>query len=262
MRWSRVGFLALVLAGTAAASGRAGDLAPSGTLRATFLAANPVQGVIDAATGAVSGPAADLGQELARRQGVRFTIDGLAGVQAVIESVKTGAADIGFLAYDPARAVDVDFSQPYSLAYNTYLVQADSAVRAVADVDRPGMRIGVGKGDAADLYLGRTLAHATLRPNAGGTLTVAMTMFASGEIDAYAANRQRLVELVATRPDMRVLPDNFLAVEQAIVVRKGDVARLAIVDRFIEDARASGLIRAALDRARLTGVDVAPARGQ
>jgi polar amino acid transport system substrate-binding protein len=262
VRWSRVGVLALVLVCTTASSGWADDLAPTGTLRATFLAANPVQGVIDTATGAVSGPAVDLGRALARRQGVGFAIDGLAGVQAVIESVTSGVADIGFLAYDPARAVDVDFSQPYSLAYNTYLVPAASALRAAADVDRPGIRIGVGKGDAADLYLGRTLKHAELRPNAGGTLAAAMQMFASGEIDAYAANRQRLVELVATRPDMRVLPDNFLAVEQAIVVRKGDAARLAIVDRFIEDARASGLIRAALDRAKLVGVDVAPARGQ
>jgi len=48
----------------------AADLAPTGTLRATFLAGNPVQATVDASTGAISGPAADIVKELARRAGV------------------------------------------------------------------------------------------------------------------------------------------------------------------------------------------------
>ena len=35
------------------------ELAPTGTLRAAFLASNPVQGRVDPKTGAVSGPAVD-----------------------------------------------------------------------------------------------------------------------------------------------------------------------------------------------------------
>ena len=43
-------------------------------------------------------------------------------VAGVINSVKNGQADIGFVAYDPVRAADVDFSQTYALAQNTYIV--------------------------------------------------------------------------------------------------------------------------------------------
>ena len=43
---------------------------PTGTLRAAFLATNPVQARIDPRTGAVTGPVADLARELARRLGV------------------------------------------------------------------------------------------------------------------------------------------------------------------------------------------------
>src|SRR5262245_1847572 len=85
------------LAGAAAAN----DLAPTGTLRATFIATNPVQAVTDPATGEVRGPAAELTRELARRLGVPFRIGGAQGVPGVIDSVKKGEADIGFVAFDP-----------------------------------------------------------------------------------------------------------------------------------------------------------------
>ena len=45
-------------------------LAPTGTLRASFIITNPVQGRVDAQTGATTGPAPDLVRELARRLGV------------------------------------------------------------------------------------------------------------------------------------------------------------------------------------------------
>jgi polar amino acid transport system substrate-binding protein len=54
------------------------------------------------------------------------------------------------------------------------------------------------------------------------------------------------------------VPDNFYGVEQAVIVPKGNAAALAIVNKFIDEARASGLIAEAIARAGLVGVDVAP----
>ncbi len=84
-------------------------------------------------------------------------------------------------------------------------------------------------------------------------------MLAAGEIDAYAANRQRLIEMAANAPNIRVLPDNYFAVKQAIIVPKGNAAALDVINRFLDDARTSGFIQAAIDRAGLKGaLDVAP----
>jgi len=85
-------------------------------------------------------------------------------------------------------------------------------------------------------------------------------MLSAKEVDAYAANKQRLSEAAAHAPNVRILGDNFLGVEQAIVVAKGDTESLNVVNRFIDDVRASGFIRAAIERAKLVGVDVAPLR--
>src|SRR5262245_19693943 len=115
---SRIASIMLLLA-VSGVPVAANDLVPTGTLRATFIASNPVQAVTDPATREVRGPAAELTRELARRLGVPFRIVGVQGVAGVIESVKKGEADIGFVAYGPVRAAEVDFSQTYSLAQNT-----------------------------------------------------------------------------------------------------------------------------------------------
>jgi polar amino acid transport system substrate-binding protein len=180
----------------------------------------------------------------------------------VIDSVKNGEADIGFVAFDPTRATQVDFSQAYSLAQNSYLVPENSPIRSVADADRAGMRIGVGARDAGDHFLTRTLKHAELRRNEGGNIEVALRQLTAGEIDAYAGNRMRLHGIAQRTPGLRLVPDNFYGVEQSVIVPRGDAARLAIVEKFLEEARASGLIAASIARAGLVGVDVAPPKAR
>jgi polar amino acid transport system substrate-binding protein len=242
-----------------AAGCKAQVLAPTGTLRAVFLRTNPVQGRVDAKTGAVSGPAVDLTRELGRQLGVPVSIMGVAGARDMIDSIKNHTADIGFLAFDPTRATDVDFSQVYSLSWASYIVPANSPLHAVADVDRKGIRIGAATGDSPELYLSRNLRNAELKRYANPPGDDILRMLATGEIDVWAANRQRLIEMAASAPSMRVLPDNYFAVRQAIIVPKGDRAALDAINRFLNEARASGLIEKAIDRAGLKGsVDVAP----
>jgi polar amino acid transport system substrate-binding protein len=262
---SREGFVRTLIAviltvatTTAAAADPATELAPTGTLRATYIATNPVQASVDPATHEVRGPAAAITAALAQRAGVPFTITGAKGVEGVLESVRNGSADIGFLAFDAVRAAQVGFSQNYALAQNTYIVAERSSIRSVADADRPGVRIGVGARDAGDYFLTRTLKAATLVRNDGGIGDAVVKALLAGELDAYAGNRMRLDAAAKRTPGLRLVPDNFYGVEQAVIVPRGSAARLAIVNQLIDEARASGMIAEAIARAALVGVDVAP----
>jgi len=253
-----LGLLAL-LAALPAAANEAKDLSPTGTLRAVYISTNPVQAFVDPATKEVRGPGADLARELGKRAGVPVTVTGARGVDGVIDAVKNGTADIGFVAFDLVRAEHVDFSQNYSLAQNTYLVPETSPIKSIADVDRAGIRIGVGARDAGDYFLTRTLKAATLVRNDGGVGDAVVKALLAGELDAYAGNRMRLHEAAKKTPGLRLVPDNFYGVEQAVIVPKGETARLAIINRFIDEARASGFIADSIARSGLVGVDVAPA---
>jgi polar amino acid transport system substrate-binding protein len=254
--------LAVVLAAGVSGAALAAELVPQGTLRATFISTNPVQAKADPATGEVKGPAADLARELGKRLGVPVNIKGANGVNGVLASVKNGEADIGFLAYDPVRAKEVDYSQTYALAQNTYLVLDGSPLRSIGEIDRTGMRIGVTEGDTADLVLTRTLKNAELWRNKGGDMEIAFRALQAKEIAAYATNRQRLHELSQRHAGLRLLAENFYGVEQSIIVKKGNTKLLETIETFLDEARSSGLVASAIARSGIVGLDVAPPRAQ
>jgi len=72
--------LLTALAAPAATAELAADLAPTGTLRAAYIATNPVQAFVDPASKEVRGPAAAITAALAKRAGVPFTVTGAKGV--------------------------------------------------------------------------------------------------------------------------------------------------------------------------------------
>jgi len=234
-------------------------LAPTGTLRAAFLGSNPVQIRIDPQTGSITGPAADIARELGRRMELPVAIQPLSGVPAVIDAVRNGSADIGFIAYAAARAQRVAFTQAYIYGHNSYIVRADSPIETFADADRDGIRIGAIAGNAVDLFLNRTLESAELMHLARGTPDAeAARMLLAGEIDAYATNKQRLAAVIASEPRVRVLDGSVLPVEQSIVVAQENEAGVSQLDRFIDELRSSGFLQKLVDRYMLAGVEVAP----
>lgn len=250
-------FVAVVLPATGMP---AADLAPTGVLRASFIASNPVQGRVDARTGEVAGPVADLTRELARRLGVPYFITPLPDAGAVLASVKEHSVDIGFLAYEAARATQVDYTAPYTLSSSAYAVRADSPLRTMADVDRAGMTIGAARGASQQIYVSAVVKNARVEVmDQVPPHDVLAAMLVSGELDAFAANRTRMQELARTSPKVRVLAENFLEIGQAMVVDKGGASKVDELNRFLADIRMSGFIRASIDRAGLPGVEVAPA---
>jgi polar amino acid transport system substrate-binding protein len=239
----------------------AADFAPTGTLRAAFLGTNPVQGRVDPQTGAITGPVADLMRELAGRLGVPYKIFPEPDPRAVIDRLKAHTADIGFLAYEAGRAGEVDFSRSYVLMPSTYIVRADSPIRKASDADRAGMRVGAVQGLSQEIYLSANLKSAKVKPfSTNPSAEELEKMLMNGELDAFGANRQRMVDAASVSSKLRVLPDNFFVAEQAIVVGKGDPSRLELINRFLDEMVDSGFVKASLDRAKLAGVEVAPRR--
>jgi polar amino acid transport system substrate-binding protein len=236
------------------------SLAPTGTLRAAFLETNPVHARIDSRTGAITGPVVDLTEELARRLGVPFRMIPAADVAAVIRNVNEGSADVGFLAYDEGRARQVDFAGGFAVMFSTYIVKASAPLKTVDDADRAGIRVGAVRGQTQQLYVSSALKQAQVRifdttPDAPEM----ERMLTSGELDAFALNRQRAEELsAASKGTLRPLTGSYINVEQSFVVRKGQQENADFLKRLVEELKASGFIKASIDRARIVGAGVAP----
>jgi len=233
-------------------------VAPTGTLRAAYLSSNPAQAVKDPQTGMSRGTAVDLTRELGRRLGVEVTLTGVQSPQNVIDAVRNGQADIGFVAYNPERAGPVQFSQAYMLVQQTFLVRGDSPIRSVADIDRPKQRIGAAKGDSVALYLARNLKQAVVVEITESSPDAATQTLLAGKLDAFGANRQRLTDAMRGTSGLRLLPDDLYGVEQTIIVPNGNPEVLKGVNQFIDDIRRSGFLRTAIERSGVVGLGVAP----
>jgi polar amino acid transport system substrate-binding protein len=240
--------------------GEAAALAPTGALRAVINLGNAVLAGTDPATGAPRGVTVDLARELAARLGVPVVLEAVGTAQDAVAAVAAQRVDVGFFAIDPKRGADIAFTAPYLLIEGCYLVREHSPLTRLEEVDRPGIRVVVGQGSAYDLFLSRTLAHATIER--APTSQAVVEQFLATGAEVAAGVRQQL-EADAQRVDgLRLLPGRFMVIEQAMGLPKArGAAAAAALARFVEDAKASGWLAAALARHGVGGATIAPAAG-
>lgn len=232
------------------------EFAPTGVMRVGINLGNPVIAQRDAQGGEPRGVASDLARELGRRLGLglRFVPYETAGKMA--DAVKEDAWDVAFLAIDPERANDIDFSPAYVHIEGTYLLRADSPLRVIEDVDREGVRIAVGLKTAYDLWLTRNIKHAQLVRSASSEAAVAQ--FLEEKLEAAAGVRQPLLAAARRNRGLRVMDGCFMVIRQASGVPKGRATAAKYLTAFIEEAKHSGLVGRLLDKSAVSGASVAP----
>lgn len=234
-------------------------LAPTGTLRVGINYGNPVLAKRDLASGELSGVAVELARELARHLEISLSLVGFESAGKMFEAIKSDAWDVAFLAIDAARANEIDFTPPYLEIEGTYLVPESSELASVEEVDRPGVRVGISANSAYDLFLSRTIKLAELirAPNPDA----AFQLLLDDKVDVVAGVRQHLVANSSKLPGSRVFQGRFMAIQQALGIRKGRQAAEALSD-FIEKAKASGLVARIIENTGVRGVSVAPLRSR
>ncbi len=247
--------LALLLAGCADVATRSADvqrvLAPTGKLRVGVYRGSPTSIVQDPATGEPKGVGYDLGKEMARRLGVPFEPVVFARNADVLQAVRKAEVDVTFTNATPARAKDMDFAPPYLGVEQGYLVPPASRITSMAEVDRAGVRVGVSEGSTSEATLSKEFKHATIVR--APTLKAAVEMLRSGKLDAFATNKAILFELSDELPGSRVLPGRWGLEHFAAGIPKGREAGMPFVRKFTEEAKAEGVVRAAVQRAGIRG---------
>jgi polar amino acid transport system substrate-binding protein len=221
-------------------------LAPTGTLRAAINYNNPLLARRDADSGELCGLAVDLSRELARRMGVLLELIPFEAAGKITASATNNVWDIGYLAIDPRRANDIDFTAAYVELEGTYLVPAGSALQGIEDVDREGVRIAVTAQSAYDLFLSRELKHAQI-VRAVNT-PQSFELMVAQNLDAVAAVRTALVAAAKQLPGSHVLSGHFMTIPQAAGVPKGRAAAARYVSGFIEEMKACGFVAGTLKK--------------
>ena len=232
------------------------ELAPKGVLRTGINMSNFLLVTGKTASGDPQGVAPDMAAEIARRLGVPVAYVPFERPSKLADAAGTDAWDIGLIGAEPQRAEKITFTPAYCEIEATYLVPGESRISSVAEVDRPGVRITVRRGAAYDLWLERNIKQATVlrSDSADGPFD----QFVGEKLEAYAALKPALLKDREKLPGSKILPGNFMTVQQAIGTEKKNAAGAAFLRDFVAEAKKSGLVAQLIEKHRVQGLSVAP----
>jgi polar amino acid transport system substrate-binding protein len=209
------------------------------------------------ASGEVRGVPLELGRAMATKLGVAVTFEVFPSSGEIVKAQAADKWDVTFVPVDAARKLDIDFGAPYHLLQSTYLAGPRSTVQNLTEANASGVRV-LGVADTATFRASQAASpkatHITV-----ANVDEALVLIAEGRGDLVALSRESLGGLVSKMPGARVLDGAFLNSTTAVAVPKGRAKARAFVTEFIEQAKADGTVRRALDQLGLTSSVVAPA---
>ena len=227
-------------------------IAPEGRLRVGVYPGSPTSMIRDQASGELKGLSVALGRELARRLDVAAELVEFRQIADVLEALKQGLVDVTVTNASAARAREIDFSEPILGVELGYLVPARSSVSTIADIDKPGVRVGVTAGGSSHATLSREFRNAAVVP--APAVAAGIAMLAKSEIDAYATNKAILYEMSDQLPGSRVLDGKWGIETFAVGIPKGRGAALASVRIFAAAVKSEGLVERAAEQAGMRGI--------
>jgi len=228
------------------------EFAPTGKLRAGMNLGNALFTSHDAATGELRGVSVDVMRELAARLGVPLELVVHATPGDVADSSAAGTWDVAILAIEPARAETIAFSPAMTAIEATYVVHTDSPLRSAAEVDAPGTRIAAPHKAGYELYLTRTLRHATLVRTKG--FQASIDLFNERRADAMAGLKPTLLESMDRIADGRLLDGTFMTVNHGLGIPRERPAAASYLNDFVEELKASGFVARSVERHGVQGL--------
>lgn len=233
------------------------ELAPTGVLRAGINMSNFLLVTGKSATGDPEGVSPDIARAVADRLGVPLKLVPFKNPGELADAALEDLWDIGNIGAEPERAKTITFTAAYVEIEATYMVPPGSPIRTIDEVDREGVRIAVSQRSAYELWLSDNIEHATLEMAQG--LDASFELFVEHKLEALAGLRPKLISDVQKLPGARILDGKFTAVQQAIGTKPERKAGAAFLRDFVEEAKASGLVKSLIEKHGVVGrLTVAP----
>jgi polar amino acid transport system substrate-binding protein len=231
------------------------EIAPLGKLRVATNGENPLLVMRTPDGKMVGGVALDVGKFIAEKLGVSFELIAYASADAYTQSFGKGEWDIAIGPPTPLVAEKADFGPDLTLVDFMYVAAPGREFANAAQVDRPGVKIGVGRNSTADQFLSRTLKSAELVRLGGGSVEA----LRSGKADVWAANATNVQRVADALPGAKVVPGAFTTERHSVALPKGrSSAAQAKLAEIVNEAKKTGVVRKAIEQPGMKGVRVAP----
>lgn len=227
------------------------SLAPTGKLRASLYLGGPTNVIVHPTTGEMKGVGYEIGKELARRLGIPYEPVIYKTPKLLVDDIESGNWDVAFIARSSSREEIMKFSETYLSLEQGFLVPADSPIKSMNEVDRPGIRVGVPSGGSVISRVAGILSDEKLVEIG---MPQAADLISSGAVDVFSANKGNLFQISDQLPGSRILDGYFTVDEFALGFPIGRKIKMSLVNEFIEEIKEQGLIEGASKRAGVRGV--------
>jgi polar amino acid transport system substrate-binding protein len=233
------------------------EIAPTGKLRVAMNAQTAVLLRRSAEGKIIDGVGLEVGKFIAEKLGVPFDLVAYSNSNAFIQSYDKGEWDIGFGARTPLVAEKAEFILDVLLTDFLFVAAPGREFADGAQVDRPGVKIGVGTNSSSDQFLSRTLKSAELvRLPVGGQSVEALR---NGQVDVWAASASNIQQVAERLPGSKIVPGAFTSDRTMVILPKGrSSAAQARIAEIVNEAKKTGIVQRSLEQTGMKGIRAAP----
>lgn len=233
------------------------EIAPTGKLRVAVNAGTPVQ-LTRTPDGKITGGVAfELGKFIADKLGVSLAMTPYQNALSFTQSFGNGEWDIAIGVKTPLVADKADFVQDLLFSDFLFVAGQGREFADAAEVDRPGVKIGVGKNSVSDQFLSKNLRSAELVHLPGGEKS--LEALQSGQVDVLAASASNVEQVAQRLPGTKIVRTPFTSEVSMLILPKGRSSEArAKITEIANDAKKAGVIKKAIDQVGTTAVRPAP----
>lgn len=187
--------------------------------------------------GKIVGVDIDITRKIAEYLGKDLVIKDVA-FDSIISEVKTEKSDIGAagISYTEERAQEVDFTIDYSESKQIVIVNKDSYIKEISDIENS--TIAVQLGSVADTYLTENFPNVHLVREK--KFLAAIQDLKDNKVDAVVMDDLPASKLVNN--NMRILEKSLLTDSYGMIVKKGNTELLQAANKVIRELKSTGEI--------------------
>lgn len=231
------------------------EIAPSGKLRVAMNANSAVLLKRTPDGKATGGVGFEVGKFISEKLGVPFEMVPYRDANTYTQSFGKGEWDIGFGTQTPLVKDKADFILDVLLTDYMFIAAPGREFANSAQVDMPGVKIGVGLKSSSDQFLSRTLKSAELVRLTGGKSVEALR---SGQVDVWAASASNVQQVAERLPGAKIVPGAFTSDRTMLILPKGrSAAAQAKIAEIVNEAKKAGVVQKALEQSGVPGIRAA-----
>ena len=227
------------------------ELSSNGILRAAINMSNFLLVTDKTKDGTPIGVSPDMAQELADKLNLQLKLIPYTTPGEIADDAENDKWDICNIGAEPQRAKKINFSAAYAEIQATYIVQSNSKINNILDVDKIGNKICVASRTAYGLWLERNIHNAELIQVEG--VDSSFDIFLNENLDALAGLRPALIDDVKKISGGKILEGQFMSVQQAIGTSIQNIHSSIYIAEFVEEMKKSGFVQKLIDKHNVNG---------